>query len=408
MVNIASKGKEFLYLLIENLIQKSDHCLSELSFFPDTGWRKMVRKTICFLGDVGFVLRDIFLLPAYLAQGKDGSIVFIGREISRNFIENLYFRNETVQWEQIDRVSMWNRSKFIRKWSAEGSDLIFLEAGRFFPFVKGVEYKFKVPCVVRQVLTLHENPEMLIASRSMETERKKIRKAERSGYSFRFSNSMDEFDHFYHEMYLPFILKRHGKLAVPACYGSMLKKFQRGGLVEIVKNEQVLGAFLCMSNGETVYTTEYGKLDIETQDNTNMSHLLYWYSMLWAFSKGVKIVDFGASQACCSNGIFHHKNSWKPKVARFDPCHSVWHVYTSKLSPYLLERINEIQFITEIKKEFYRVILQPKSVEFSKDQVKQLIAEAQHEGLKGVYLLAPYSTRVIDSIANQNTHILGG
>jgi hypothetical protein len=397
-MNAFKKAKRSLYLLFEKLIQKSDDWHSKLNFFPDTGWRKIIRKTVCFLGDLGWLLRDIFPLPAYQARGKDWRIVFVGREVVRSYVESCYFENESIQWEKIDQVHPWERAKSIRKWCADGVDLAIFEVSRILPLVKGVEYGFQSPWLVRQVLTLPKSPEMLLAGGSRKTDRGRIRMAERNGFSFRFSNSLYDFDHFYHDLYFPYVNKRHGKNTLADSYENMLNKFRRGGLVQVFNREEIVGASLVIRKSEMVYMTEIGKSEVEIKEKGFISLLIFWFTILWAYDQGVNKVDIGASQARCSNGVFHHKNLWKPKVFRFDSYHSIFQAYASKVSPNLLEALNGMGFISEERRDFFRVILQPGDSDFSRGQEEEAVQEAKKAGLSGILLIRPFSKKILKAI----------
>jgi hypothetical protein len=391
-----TKGiKAFFYLLFEKIIGVSDRWLEKTSYIRGSRLRVFTIRFVSFIGDLGWFLRDIFALTAYVAKGVEWKIVFVGREGSRNEIEALFFRNEEVQWEKIDRVFSWNKNKSIRSWCSQEADLVIYETSRISPLASGIEYKFHTPVVVRQILLLPETTEILLAGRSMITERNMISKSERSGYTYRFSNSLVEFEHFYHQMYVPYVMKRHGNLSMIEPYESMQHKFQRGELIHVIKQGEIAATSLCISANETVYGTEYGKTQFETGENIDISLLIYWYTILWAYSKGAKKVDLGASPAWCSNGIFRNKKRWKPRVTRFDSFHYVWQVYASRLSPQMLGALNGIKFITENERELFRVVLQTGAAELSGEQDKQVLTEAQHSGLSGVLVIGPFSKRMI-------------
>jgi hypothetical protein len=387
--------RRLVYRFFERLIAITDRWLDQASAIKNLFLRECLVQLLSLLGDLSWLLRDIFSLPAYQARGELGRIVFIGQEGSQKHIMPLFFGQDETQWEPCGRFFTWNKGKAIRTLSADGVDLIILETSRILPVFKKMKYHFQTPVGIRQQINLPEKPEMLLSGKSMDFERRMINKAERLGYSYRFSKSLAEFDVFYSDVYLPFAKERFGNLALLDSYESMVKKFRQGGLLQVTKDGEMIASALCVLKGDTLYGTECGKKDTKKEDNVDLSLLYYWYTILWAYSQGVKKVDLGASPSWCANGIFRNKNRWKPTVSRFYPNHRTLQIYASDVSPLLFERLNKIKFITELRGDFCRVILTQKDTDTPATQEQQYVLEAQHDGLKGVLLLSPHSKELI-------------
>jgi hypothetical protein len=388
--------KRFIYLFSEKIIQASHRYIWRTIFIPERDWKRFVHKGVIYLRDIGKLIQDSFRIPAYLVDGKEWRIVFVGNEFERLEVEHLFFAGARVEWQKIEDVFIWKKGKDIKKWISEGVDLVIYEVSRILPLSRGVEYRFVVPTQICQVLPLPENAKVLLGGKSMKTERNEINKSERNGYSYQFSEAKSDFDQFYHEMYVPYVSKRHGTRVQVEGYEAMLKRFQHGGLLMITKGESIVARSLIYMLKDTVYVTEYGVNEWWAEGKNDISLLIYWYSILWGYSQHAKEVDLGGSLGWCSNGIFKAKKRWNTQVKQFQYFYNFWHVYAGSLTSERLEALNRIGFITEYKKTYYRVFLQKKGTTCSENEMNQILEVAQYNGLRGAVQFSPLAKNVIN------------
>jgi hypothetical protein len=394
-MQLLQRLKKAVYSFFDRLIKLSDQRVARPKAIPDPMWSLYCNLTF-FLGDLGWLLRDMFRLSVYQAIGENLRIVFIGRETGRNDFENLFFANEKVEWKEIGRVFTWKKGKSIQKWCTEGNDLVIYEVSKLLPFNSVADYGFRIPAAVHQSMLLPENAELLLAGKVNDAERGRIHKAERNGYTYCISDSLNDFDHFYNEMYLPYITGRYSIRARLTPYKELLAIFKRGSLIKIMNGKDFVAASLVLIDNENAHMIEYGKYVGEPEDKTPISLLTYWFTIQWALSQGATRLDFGGSFPWCSNGVFRNKKRWKSKVSQYPIFHSAWEFFTTGPSVNLLETLNKIEFITEHQKNYYQVVLSTGEDDLPDDQKARSLSDALHSGLKGIMILKPYSRRVVE------------
>jgi hypothetical protein len=384
--------KAWLYSLFDWLIRLGD---SWLYAVPSISWptgRTVVRPIARFLGDSGWLLRDLFRLSAYKATGQSWTVVFVGRDKERLMVQHLLFPDQEVEWCEIGRLAQWSLPSQSEKWLSEGVDLVICELSRIFPLSPRTAYKLSVPTLIRQVVAVPEKVETLIAGGKMLNIRNRLNRAQKNGFGYTFSRSPADYDYFYHRMYAPYIGARHKSRARIAAHdGYMRQAFHRGGLLLVTQNGRAVAGALLQTRGDTCYQVEIGVLDAD--DRLLIDHhvnvLTYWYNLLWASSQGARNVDFGGSRSWNSNGVLRFKAQWKARVTSFESAHNAWHVYARKLSPALQDRINKIGFITELKGGFYSVLVHPDASPPDDAALRQMLADAARQGLKGLVVLTP-------------------
>jgi hypothetical protein len=389
------KIKRFIFILIERLIKIGDRHYSKPKFIPMPLWG-IFGRLVFFTGDLGWLLRGLFRAPAFLAGGDNWRIIYIGSETSRNDIENLFFAKENVEWKQVDQIFTWKKDHHIQKWCAEGVDLVVCETGRLSRFRSRVKYGFRHPILVRQVVPLPKDAHLLLHGKSHKTDRKKILRAEKAGYTYSVSKSPEDFVHFYHNLYVPYITERHGVRAKLTSFSEMLEIFKKGDLIQIWNGKSVEAAALVYQIKDVVYMTEYGKKALVAEDNVQVSLFTYWSTIRWAVSQGATKSELGGTFAWVSNGVFRNKKAWRSVVANYPILHNAWDFFTSEMPHEKMQSFNNIQFITRHKDYFYLVVAADQDAVLPKEIEQQLLFQAHHSGLNGFVLLKPFSKKVFE------------
>jgi hypothetical protein len=357
----------------------------------------VLRRSARFVGDTVWLVRDLPRMSAYKLIGKDWAVVFVGSEQGLSELRDLIFAEEQSSRQEMGRFELWKLPAQTERWLAEGADLVVCELSRIYPWRFRARFTLTVPTWVHQILPIPEPPERLLGGGRVRSMRKIIHKAEKSGFSYRFSQSKADFDYFYYRMYLPYVNGRHGQSALVTRYDKQWKeRFNRGGLILVTCNDTPVAGALCYVADDTCYVIEGGILDNDPrllQQGVNV--LFTWYPLLWGHSQGAKVLDIGGSRAWCSNGSFIHKRRWGAQVAAPNEVYSNWTLLAQDLPVSLQDRLNQIEFVSERKGNFYSVLLKGDTIAVQEGPaVCAQLAKARKHGLAGLAVVSPYSTAI--------------
>lgn len=386
-----------------------DACSAFISRFDDLTDNRAgaaLREAARLIGDACWLLRDFPRLTAYRLRGAEWTIIFIGSELGVVEARHLFFASQSVDQEEIGRLALWTIPTQVGRWLTDGVNLVIYESSRLRAWRPTARLAFTVPTWVRQSVRLTDPIEAMLSGRRMHGVRGLIGQAERSGYGYRFSRSKDDFDLFYHRMYVPFVKARHGERALVSPYADQFHRwFKRGGLLMITLNDQPVAGLVCFARGETCYAIEGGVLDSDSsQIQQGMNSLTLWASIRWASEQGARFLSMGHSAARRSNGAFSYKQRWRAIVGRQSRVQCVWTLLAEELPESLRRRVDEIGFISDIAGKFYGVLIQTNGTSSNAGDMEREARDACDQGLSGIVHVSPNQHLTYGASSSSSAH----
>lgn len=142
-----------------------------------------------------------------------------------------------------------------------------------------------------------------------------LRKIRVHSLGFEITQDPQQFDDFYQNMYVPYIIKAHGASAFIQPYEKMRAEFQNCDLLLITKQEERIAGFLI------VYEKTGPRLWVSGIRDANREYVkdgvmgaLYHFSFLYLKDKGFTKVKLGLSKAFLSDGVLQYKKKWSQKI----------------------------------------------------------------------------------------------
>jgi hypothetical protein len=391
-LRIAIRIKKWINFLLDRISSLCNFLIIWSGVFPAV-IRDAIRGFAYFLGNLALFVEGIPRMDAYWLKGKEWTIVFVGYPIGFKTVLNLFFENQEVTTQILERVFVWRLPKQTKVWLSAGADLVICELSQTFPWKPSAAYSFSGPDWVMQVLDLPASPEDLLVGRRIHGPRRRIRQAEKMGFGHRFTRSLDDFHYFYSEMYLPFIRARHGEQASICPMSDQLRRwFKLGGLVLVTQNDQPVAGTLVIRTGKLCHGIEMGVLHNDAElFNLGVIALIQWSTILWSHSQGAKQLNLGGSHAWCSNGSFDFKAQWGARVVKWDKPTLHWYFHSNHLPASLLAKLNQIGYISEHQGKFYYTYIPTEASE----NLEEKLLEASMHGLSGVALVQDGSTEYL-------------
>jgi hypothetical protein len=397
LLRLYRHSKAKLNYLLDRIIDLCDMVLMDAHRLPWSAAQNTAKKIARYVGDISWLLRAFPRLSAYELAGTDWKIIFAGTDEDLLEIRHLFFPEEEVTQQELGRIAVWRLSGQTQRWLAEGIDLVICELGRIHPNRPKALITFTVPTWIQQVLAIPEPLESLIAGKKSATERHRLNKAKRTGFSYRFGQSKADFDHFYYHMYLPYVKTRHGDLALTAPYQDQWQRwFVRGGLVLAIQHDKPLAGVLCYIANNTCFDIERGVLGADPQlFKQGIETVITWYAIAWAHGQGAKTYDMGGTHAWHSNGSFNAKRRWGAHVVRRKRIYGTWTFLARNLSPSLQDHLNRLGFITETDGKFYGVLLNSDTNAAEETDLHNKLSAAHKQGLTGLAVVSPNAEMVV-------------
>ncbi len=137
--------------------------------------------------------------------------------------------------------------------------------------------------------------------------------------TYRISYNIDDFDFFYHYMFVPLIRKQHGALAYIESFEEMKPYFEKGFLLLVQSGGQDVSGALCIVAGNSLVFRRSGVLDGDERHIEKGAQLaLYYFNILYAKEHGLACVDTMKSRSFLDDGVYWTKKQWGAAVVPDD------------------------------------------------------------------------------------------
>lgn len=270
---------------------------------------------LLFITNVFFVFNNLWL-SVYLISGKEKhtkfniSIIFIGNDLtSMSYINSLLF--EDIEFvKKIGKTNVLKLKKINKK--SYNADIVFTKIHYFFSrFLQKNNY-ILIPEWNEMILDITDPMEKILMNFNSST-RLCINNAKKYTYYYEITKDIEKLKMFYYEMYMPYITKRYGSLALYTTFEYMRSLIEIGRLFLVKKDEKYVFGFLLINvNKCTVMLTH--EAGIEEKLEKNITTLSIYYSMLWAKEKNIEKYHFGYSRSFLNDGVLQYKKKWRPTI----------------------------------------------------------------------------------------------
>ncbi len=262
------------------------------------------------------------------------------------------------------------------------ADMVFIDTESLFALPLKRSHYIVIPQLVSPRLKLADRWEAVLDSFSHKLN-KKISRVLKYGYQFSPARSLHQFNYFYHSMYVPYTRKRFGKTATILSYDELKRFFDQGELFFLMRNDQVLlGTLKSFEQGCMLNICKAATGNSQPGMFKGASEAMDYYSILSAFEKGYRVVDFLWSRPFLNDGGLRYKLKWG---AGIDKAH--WPMTDIYFKPLRLNVgvksfLAGNPFITKNREDFRgRVLL---NTEASEMDIRNCLKYYQAKGLKGI------------------------
>ncbi|MCD6467511.1 MAG: GNAT family N-acetyltransferase [Methanomicrobia archaeon] len=195
-------------------------------------------------------------------------------------------------------------------------DIIFVKTDKLFAPLLRRKGFFILPEWIRMSLDI-SRPLNYIYDGFKKSAKEDIRKIKKYGYTYEFSTNLEKFEFFYHKIYLPYILRRHGKRTIESAvnYYEIRNLFERGKLMLVKMGERYVSGLIFRTEGDTAIALYTGVLSNPDYLSKAAGSALYYFFIEWAKKQGFIKIKFGGARPFLNDGTFQYKKKWGMKIS---------------------------------------------------------------------------------------------
>jgi hypothetical protein len=156
-----------------------------------------------------------------------------------------------------------------------------------------------------------------IYERMHRSKQRLVRRIQGLNYSYVTTKEKAELQSLYYEMYLPQILKKHGKSAEIVSFSECKRFFNKGWILSAKSAGKTISSAICVPNGNELYIPI---LNTNQEDNNLARYangVAFYFSVLFAKEKGYTSIDYGSSLPFLKDGVFQYKREWGMRMKPF-------------------------------------------------------------------------------------------
>jgi len=335
-------------------------------------------------------IKNIYL-PVYLVRGKEKhekeniSLLFLGDNISYYHIANQLFFEEP-QREFVRNIFIWNIPKYLDSYTRT-VDAVFIKTDRFFSRFLHKKNFIILPAWVELKLDVSQ-PMEEIYKKFKKSATEDIRIIKKNEYTYEITNDSSKFEYFYHNIRLPYLTQRLGKLTIPATtsYEETRDIFQRGKLLLVKKGKNIISGILLVNYRDSSHACYMGIAEPSHYLSTGAGAALYYFSILWAKENNIKILDFGNNRSFLNDGSFQYKRKWGSSVTiskRFFDifCFKIYNYKSKAIQSFLAN--NPFTYID--KNQLYGIIFLKDLI--NSDEIKRINENYYTPGIKQLFMI---------------------
>jgi Uncharacterized protein involved in methicillin resistance len=249
--------------------------------------------------------------PTRANNSSPGTLLVAGDEHRIEYMSHRFFESEP-HCERLSKVPLWNLDRTLKRLQTSADLTVVcvdkLSARLFF----GADYLI-VPEWTGLILTVPEDPWRL--DRSSRSLKEDLRVVRRNNLTPGFTGATADFELFYHTMYVPFIVKRHGEQAVVRSIDQLRRRFYRGGLIWVLQGEQPIAGAVFQLSKQVLRLLVVGTINGDWSPvKSGALAALYLFIINHAKERGCKLVDLGGSRPSLNDGLLRYKRKWGAKL----------------------------------------------------------------------------------------------
>lgn len=257
-------------------------------------------------------------LPLYHLKSEtepDGpSIAYVGpKDSTFRFIADLIY-DKIPQLTPVTHISLLNLKSAIEPLKADYDVVLVMAPYRVLRPLANKEGLLTTSHINMEINT-QRSWEDIQRNFRQDSVKKQLRKLNAANFDYVHTTELVDFDHFYHNIYQPFVKERFGQVANISSQQELSLIFSVGWLVQFRQADELRGGALNFVKANTLYNYVIGMPTVLTEaERTQVMTANYYYSIQKAIAEGYRAVNLGWTRPFLNDGIALYKRKWGAEV----------------------------------------------------------------------------------------------
>ncbi len=250
-------------------------------------------------------------LPVYelQGQGQDGPLMvtYVGLEFAKPFLKSILFSEDPAE-QQVGRIPFWRHSELA---DPSPSDIVIVHAAEHVIRQLPRQDALVLPHYVHHILDVRGDWQDVRLRFHRTVRRHELRLVRKYGYEYDVNHDPQDFETFYHQMYVPTMDERHDELSTPLPIDEVYQYFRHGYLFRVMRDGNWVSGGICHPALEMLSFDVMGVADADMQlIREGAASTLYYAVTHWANQQGYEGVNFLGTGPYLGDGNFQYKRKW--------------------------------------------------------------------------------------------------
>jgi hypothetical protein len=330
--------------------------------------------------------------PVYQLQGQGQggplTVNYIGLEYAKPFLKSILFVENPVE-QQVGRIPFWRYAGLA---NLSSGDMIIVEATKHLICKLPCQKAIVLPHYVHHILDVRGDWQEVQRRFRKTVHKNELRWVRKYGYEYDVSYDGQDFETFYHQMYVPTMKQRHGELTMLMSISEAYQYFRHGCLFQVMRDGDWVSGVVCHSQHKTL---SFDLVGVKNADlrliHEGAISTLYYAAAHWTNRHGYEAVNFLGTGPYLGEGHFQHKRKWGTAVSVPPHLHRRIWIRVQRSTPAVSQFLKENPFIViDEGGGLYGLIVLDDPHSVSAETVKEWEKSYAIPGLKG-FLVRPVS-----------------
>ncbi len=216
-------------------------------------------------------------------------------------------------------------------------------------------------------------------------------------YGYRISTDQEDFDFFYHQMYLPHTQKQFGIFSHISSHEYLKGIFSKGFLLLVTEEGRTVSGSICLIEDNALIFRDMGVFrSREAPLKRDSQSALYFFMIVFAKKQGLHEVNFMKSRSFFSDGVYRTKREWGSAVYPDNEAESWVYYFIPRYTEGVVSFFENNPAIVHTENGLKGVVgISGPPGSFSETE-KKLLKQFYAPGLDGLLLLSPRRSKIIE------------
>jgi len=203
-----------------------------------------------------------------------------------------------------------------------------------------------------------------------------------------------DFELFREDMYLPHLVERFGDDAIRKPRARLLRDFQHGFLMLVLKGDRALAGAIARVDGDIVSETTFGAPpSVNGMLNVSTSGLIDYHLQQWSADRGKRFLRVGHTHPFPGDGVYFNKRKWQMSIMPDEDGVMDMAVKVQRIASFPLEILESAPFVFSARRGLGVLAVHRSERALDPDETRKQVKRFWTDGLRSMILICPAGFR---------------